>query len=255
MSIVNILTTARGKERAVDGNSYQYYFNRQTEKVKYWICSQRDCSVRLATLVTTNTLVGETWPTHDYTCNILKRKTQELENAVIKKYAEIPGTTTKQVLCDISNKLLASDNSDAIFAMRSGTAIKSRLQHEKKKNADMPKIPKTFEELMKVHIPEKLSKCADGSEFMVHHSWLNDSEMVSLMVFMSDVGADILRRAHIWMVDGTFKIAPTPFYQASFKILCYAKYYYCRTLQIFFLANVLLSKSKVFENFPKIFIF
>ena len=57
MSIVNILTTARGKERAVDGNSYQYYFNRQTEKVKYWICSQQDCSVRLATLVTTNTLM------------------------------------------------------------------------------------------------------------------------------------------------------------------------------------------------------
>ena len=41
MSIVNIVRTARGAERAIDNNGYHYYFNRKTASAKYWLCAQR----------------------------------------------------------------------------------------------------------------------------------------------------------------------------------------------------------------------
>jgi len=36
-----------------------------------------------------------------------------------------------------------------------------------------------------------------------------------MMILMSDVGADVMRRAPIWMMDGTFFSAPTPYYQVK----------------------------------------
>jgi hypothetical protein len=46
---------------------------------------------------------------------------------------------------------------------------------------------------------------ADGKECLITNSWINENELESLMVFMSNDGADILRQAPIWMIDGTFK--------------------------------------------------
>ena len=175
MSIARILTTSRGAEQAGDGNNFIYYFNRNTEKVKYWICAQRDCSVRLSTRVSTNRLVGEEWPEHDHSINLLKRRVKEVEAAVIKKYAgEVPSASSKQVLSDISNTLLASEHSDTIFGMSSGTAIKARLYREKKKanaiasiprnNEEVmsakPRIPRNNEDVMSATIPKKLTTCA-----------------------------------------------------------------------------------------------
>jgi hypothetical protein len=36
-----------------------------------------------------------------------------------------------------------------------------------------------------------------------------------MMVFMSKAGADVIRRAPVWMMGGTFYAAPKPFYQVS----------------------------------------
>jgi hypothetical protein len=68
---------------------------------------------------------------------------------------------------------------------------------------------------MKAVIPGSLSNTADGSEFLILNSWINDLELESTMVFMSDAGADVMRRAPDWMMDGTFYTVPKPFYQVS----------------------------------------
>ncbi len=98
MSIVTILWTDRGAERAVDGNGYQYYFNRKTEHVKYWLCAQKGCNARMSTRISSSNLVGPNWPTHEHGTNILKKKAKEIQQEAIKKFSSIPGTSTKMMM-------------------------------------------------------------------------------------------------------------------------------------------------------------
>jgi hypothetical protein len=35
----------------------------------------------------------------------------------------------------------------------------------------------------------------DGSEFLIHHSWINDVELEAMMVFIFEAGADVMRRS------------------------------------------------------------
>jgi hypothetical protein len=59
------------------------------------------------------------------------------------------------------------------------------------------------------------TRAADGGKFLMLRSWLNSEEKECFMVFLLDTGADILRRADAWLLDGTFRTCPSPFYQAS----------------------------------------
>jgi hypothetical protein len=133
MSIVTILRTPRGSEQAVDKNGIYYYFGHKTTTAKYWVCAQKGCSVRMITRISTSELVGDTWPVHDHGTNLLKRKAKEAESLMIKKYAEIPSTTAKMVLSDVTNQLLASSQPSALYGMSSGGAIKIAFWREKKK--------------------------------------------------------------------------------------------------------------------------
>ena len=94
MSIVNILTTARGSHQAVDPHGFRYHLNRKLDKVTYWRCTKKNCSV-----------VGET-PHHEHTTNILRQQAKSMEKNIIKKYAALPGTSTKAMLCEILQNIL-----------------------------------------------------------------------------------------------------------------------------------------------------
>ena len=216
MSIVTVLRTPRGKERAEDSNGYNYHINRTTEKVKYWRCAQNGCSVRLGSRISTSQLVGENLPEHDHSTNLMKRKAKEVEMATIKRFASVTGSKTKAMLGEISNVLLSSDHPNTLAAMRISSALKSALFREKKKINPLPALPKSFSDVITTDIPNKLSLSADGKECLITNSWINENELESLMVFMSNDGADILRRAPIWMMDGTFKVVPKPFYQVKY---------------------------------------
>jgi hypothetical protein len=213
MSIVNILRTPLGSLQARDENGFKYHLNRKSEKVSYWRCAQKSCSVRMASRNSTSMLVGDSLPGHDHSTNILKKKAKEVELATIKKHASIPGTSTKAMVCEITNTLLSSSQPNTVYSMSSSSALKSALFREKKKANPLPPLPKSYADVIKTTIPSSLSSSADEKEFLILNSWTNENELESMMVFMSDVGADILRRAPIWMMDGTFRTAPSPFYQ------------------------------------------
>jgi hypothetical protein len=70
--------------------------------------------------------------------------------------------------------------------------------------------------MMKIAIPPELANTVDGKEFMILNSWTNDKELEAVMVFLSDVGADVMRRAPVCMSDGTFFTARTPYYQVKY---------------------------------------
>ena len=203
--MVRIVLTARGAEQAIDGDGYIYYFNRKTESVKYWLCSQAGCNVRIITTISTSQLVSDTLPMHEHGTNLNKRKAKEAVASTIKKFATLSSTTAKQALCEITNTLLASENLDSLYAMTSAGSIKSALWREKKKISDMLKLPKTYQELMNMELPTKYTKTADGGDFLLLNCWVDKA---SIMLFLSDTGVDIQRRAKTWLMDGTFKTVP-----------------------------------------------
>ena len=89
--------------------------------------------------------------------------------------------------------------------MISAASIKSTLWREKKKISDMLKLPKTYQELMNMELPTKYTKTADGGDFLLLNCWVDKA---SIMLFLSDTGVDIQRRAKTWLMDGTFKTVP-----------------------------------------------
>ncbi len=72
---------------------------------------------------------------------------------------------------------------------------------------------------MKMDLPAKYTTTADGREFLDMNSWTNNTENESLMVFISNTGADILKTALAWLMDGTYRISLVPFYQVITFIL------------------------------------
>lgn len=81
---------------------------------------------------------------------------------------------------------------------------------------------------MKTAIPPKLANTTDGNEFLILNSWTDDLELEEVMIFLSDVGANVMRRASIWMLDGTFFTALTAYNQVQYhRITSYMKSTYC----------------------------
>ena len=194
--MIKIVISARGKEQVVDQNGYKYYFNNKAANTKYFICSQAGCNVRLTT-TTAGELVGDSLPDHHHGTNLLKRMAKEIQTDVVMRFATLPSTTTKQATGKMSKQMLASGQPDALFSMGSDEAVKAALWREKKKLTSQPKLPKTYKEIMEMEIPDKYKNTADDSEFLAHHNWLNQDKKEAVLLFISDFGADILRRAEI----------------------------------------------------------
>jgi hypothetical protein len=196
MSIVHIFATSTGGKQAWDEHRLTYY---------------------PSTGITRNSasiLVGEQLPQHDHTTNLLKKKAKEEEIRVIQKHATLPGTSNKAMVNEIAHNILSSSLPNALYSMSTTSALKLALHREKKLNP-LPPLPKTYQDVMKPVIPASLSNTANGWEFFVLNSWINDLELEAMMVFMSETGADVMRRAPVWMMYGTFYIAPKPSYQVT----------------------------------------
>ena len=58
---------------------------------------------------------------------------------------------------------------------------------------------------MNMELPSKYTQTADGGEFLVLNCWVTNAEKASIMLFLSDMGVDILRQAKTWLMNGTFK--------------------------------------------------
>jgi hypothetical protein len=115
---------------------------------------------------------------------------------------------------EIAQNILSSSVPNALYSVSTTNALKLALYREKKLNP-LPPLPKTCQNVMKTVIPASLSNTADGLEFLILNSWINDLELEAMMVFMSKAGADMMMRAPVWMMDGTFYTAPKPHYQVS----------------------------------------
>ncbi len=177
-----------------------------------WICSSKDCSARISGRNSSSNLVGDDFPDHIHSTNLLKRKVKEVEAAALKKHAILTGTSTKALLYENSHTLLISEQPNALYSLSTSTALKQAHYRQKKHENLLPLLPKNHDDLMKADIPSSLNQTANGGEFLIKHSWINELESESLMIFLSDMSADIIRRSPVWLKDGTFSTSPAPFH-------------------------------------------
>ena len=200
----------RGKEVVVDSNQFKYCF-KESKKSKTWRCSDRSCSAKLYTDKLTGSLKNTELPEHNHGNGLLKSIAQEEQKKVISKYASMPGISPKSVLQEISTNVLSSSTPGCLASVTSAGGIKMALWRERNKVDPRPAIPKSHEDFMETNIPDKFSNTADGETFLLARQWFDNTR--SVCVFLSNFGAEILRKHHIWCLDGTFKTTPIPYAQ------------------------------------------
>ena len=66
---------------------------------------------------------------------------------------------------------------------------------------------------MNTVIPDEFKKTADNGEFLYFLDWVDNAKTECMAIFLSDWGADILKRSRMWFCDGTFSVTPDPFKQ------------------------------------------
>ena len=93
-------------------------------------------------------------------------------------------------------------------------AVKMKLWRKKQELNPRPKLPKSHEEYMSTeNIPDKYIKTADNGNFIIFQDWVDEAKTESMVMFMSDWGAEILKMHSTWLFDGTFQSCPAPFSQ------------------------------------------
>ena len=215
MSLIRLTKSTRGKDAIIDKNYHKYTLNSTGKNVIYWACANRDCKARISTRKSTGNLVGQSIPLHDHGNQLLLKKAKEHEVAVLDNLANVPAATTKAVLQQISTNILASSSPGLLSSTSSAGAVKMALWRKKQKINPRPKIPESHLDIMDEQIPDKLTKTADGAEFLLLKSWTNEEETDSCLLFLSDWGAQILKTHSTWLMDGTFKSAPKPYSQVK----------------------------------------
>lgn len=212
-SLINYSRSTRGKTVVIDSNSYKYCLNTNSPTINYWRCSDRKCLARIQTRKSSGNLIEDALPEHQHSNKLMIQKAKETEKATIDKYSSIPGATTKTVLQEVSTNLLASNSPGLLSSMSSSGAIKMALWRKKQQHNPRPQIPKTHQDFMDIIMPDSYSKTADKGTFLIHKSWVDIMQTKSMALFMSDWGAEVLRKHKIWLMDGTFKTTPAPFAQ------------------------------------------
>lgn len=126
--------------------------------------------------------------------------------------APIAAANPRAVMTEITNSVL-QNNPNGLPNIFTAGALKTKLWRARCKANPMPKIPKTHQDVMEANLPDKLTKTMDGQPLLHLITWKDDIEAESVLLFLSDPGAEYLRRAPVWMMDGTFKTAPVPYKQ------------------------------------------
>ena len=203
--LIRMSKSSRGKDVVVDNNNFRYTNNgSKLESVDYWRCADRKCSAKLLTRKSSGDLIGKELPTHNHSNKLLQQAAKKVEKRFVQQHALVDGSTTQNVLKDISTSIRASTSPGLQSSLSSAGAIKMALWRERQKVNPRPIIPKDHSVFMATPIPEKYSLAADGSRFLLKQCWVDPEESLSMALFLTDWSADALKRHTSWLLDGTF---------------------------------------------------
>lgn len=113
----------------------------------------------------------------------------------------------------LAPKLLVADclstaSQHTVAALPPISALKRNIHNARRGEAKYPKLPKHRKDLV---IPDVLLHTQKGEDFLLHDSGHGDADRI--LIFGKHNNLSLLRRAQLWLVDGTFKTTPCLFYQ------------------------------------------
>ncbi|KAI5154391.1 hypothetical protein ENBRE01_3368 [Enteropsectra breve] len=160
-----------------------------------WRCQNRKCK---GTLITVDNLIIERTP-HMHLPEEIKCKKLRLMNNCKTRI-----TTTMQDNQEIISSLIMEADNDVIGDLPSLKSINNLLT--KKRNNSIGVFDYKYED-----IPEMFKKTLKGENFLIFDSGYTSEHRA--IIFLSNYSKEKLLCCKTWLVDGTFKSAPSEFYQ------------------------------------------
>ena len=183
----------RGKDK-INYDGHEYNYKESTTTGKTWRCNQRGCNAVLKTDFDLN-LQSEALHNHP-------GRTEKLyDRAIIEKLKD-RALATSETPRDILSTILVSENVGDGLAY-SAKYLTDQISKIRKKN--------NFTYFKEETIPEEIKYTARGVEFMQYDSGMDDANRFILFATESDIIH--LSHCDVWIIDGTFKVAPDDFVQ------------------------------------------
>lgn len=187
----NILKSIRGKKKIIYRNYLFNYIDIYREKIS-WRCNKRGCPSYLYT--TCNYTFCE-MTDHNHCPDMRKAERAKLMT-IIKERAMSSNETPRQLIVDIlSNELT--------YQPLPYKYVRDKIVKHRKANS--------FTYSFESDIPNEIQKTYMGEDFLLHDSGIADEERI--IVFGTNSNLIHLMHNNVWVVDGTFKSAPSNFEQ------------------------------------------
>lgn len=195
----------RGTKISFEGYSYRKHRSNLTNIE--WKCIESDCGGSIKTPLNFNENTIPIEGRHhnhvsDVKMKFLLSKKESIKNIALNNMF----CPTKQLIDDV----LSGQSDDIILGL--GTRLEVSKQVQMVRKLKYPTISKDINDLyvprhMYFNIREELFYRYGPNNYNFHK---NDKDV---LVFYSDFGSNLLKNNDVWCVDGTFYVAPKPFYQ------------------------------------------
>jgi hypothetical protein len=194
----------RGKQICIDSSGYQYRVNKEHENVTNWSCVKKPkCKATCATKNDTKMIIR--WSGHNHDPDAVELKVQKIEQGILETAAKQPRLSTGHLIQEWQKATLGPAEKAYLPSKRTMNRKICRIKKDAKEHPD---CPQSFEDLE--DIPIKFQSTFDGRRFILANAL---TEQGRIIIYSSDHGLRLLKRAEIWTLDGTFGIVPKPFKQ------------------------------------------
>ena len=146
---------------------------------------------------------------HNHDTSLTDGSIDESRKEVLKNALTNP-TVSPFSFADLTAKV--SNTTHGVPALPTSRNFARQLQRSRQHHEDCPPVPKTLAEL---EVPPHLQETASGQKFLILDEVVGPvKNRGKILGFCSPTGLDLLHRASMWSVDGTFSICSnTQFYQ------------------------------------------
>ncbi|CAF1284973.1 unnamed protein product [Rotaria sordida] len=212
MSTFTLSTTQKNKPLLLC-NGFTYTIDKINNDKTYWKCEHArtmKCKGRVHTNCINTIILNET-DNHNHLGSAVSSEIRIFEEKIRVRAVNCNETTQT-----IIENCLTNLPDEAVARLPNFKHIKRNIQHHRLKN-DLPKIPhdKTFD-----RIPDKLATTKRNNKFLQFDSGPGNDRLI---IFSSADQLQLLDNCEELLVDGTFKVTPTIFYQLYVMHVVYRK--------------------------------
>lgn len=192
----------KGRDQLVK-DGFSFHRNRQKGEKIFWRCNEYS-SLRCTSRCSTHKDVMVKGPTpHNHIPDPIKIQCRSAINQM-KEIAITTAKTTKEVISKVSSKFPEAVKR----SLPNIRNIKQSIRVARKSNLSAPSSPDNLSD--DFQIPDIYQSTLASERFLLYDDH-NGPERI--IIFVTNVGMDVLKRYSMWYCDGTFKTCPSIFCQ------------------------------------------